>query len=479
VPQLIRNWWWEGLCLLVYGALAGSQLFTVPITGLADNRDFAKVLEKVNICDPAKDQPPFVFVYPTYKINRACDWDGGVTSSELLLTQAIKNVALWNARDSFSIQAAGKAHFSLAMAAMAILLWSLRETRPLMRYSVPLLVILIFSDVAYVAYMNSFYTDAAALVFLLLTTSLAVAAVLRPQPWVTAAFAIASVLFITSKVQHAVLGPLVAVLAVWFGLKCRKQGRMRVAGVWMASAAGTLIAAGIMVNLTTVEYKSQALFNLIFFRLAPQSPEPVEVLQELGLPASYQRLVGTTAFSENTPTSDWNWDRKFLAQTSFTKLVGFYIRRPAIPVDLIWSSLRSDGSGIRPSNLSNYRAKDGFGPGTLARRFDSWSNLRSWLILVFPAHVVIFYGLAVSGSLACIIRPAMAERWPLYPVTLLLSAAGVVEFACATCLDCVENARHLFLFHVITELLIVCAFAAVWGYAWDLLRRDRLRTSRL
>ena len=98
---------------MLYGVLAGIQLFTVPITGLADNRDFAKVLEKVNICDPSRDQQPFIFVYPTYKINRECDWDGGVTSSELLLTQAIKNVALWNGRDSFSIQAAGKvkAHF--------------------------------------------------------------------------------------------------------------------------------------------------------------------------------------------------------------------------------------------------------------------------------------------------------------------------------------------------------------------------------
>ena len=246
----------------------------------------------------------------------------------------------------------------------------------------------------------------------------------------------------------------------------------------MASAAGTLVAAVIMVNLTTIDYTSQALFNMIFYRLAPQSPEPVEVLQELGLPASYQKFVETMAFSENSPTSDLNWERTFLTQTSFTKLVWFYLRHPGIPVDLIWGSLHRDASGIRPSNLSNYRAKDGFRPGALARRFDTWSNLRSWLIRVFPAHLVIFYGLALCGSLACLIRPPMAERWPLYPVTLLLSAAGVVEFACATCLDCVENARHLFLFHVITEILLVCTFAAACAYAGGLLQGGRFRTSR-
>ena len=38
---------------------------------------------------------------------------------------------------------------------------------------------------------------------------------------------------------------------------------------------------------------------------------------------------------------------------------------------------------------------------------------------------------------------------------------GAMEFLCSALLDCLETGRHLFLFHVITELLIVCAVAGL------------------
>ena len=79
---------------------------------------------------------------------------------------------------------------------------------------------------------------------------------------------------------------------------------------------------------------------------------------------------------------------------------------------------------------------------------------------------MIFYCIMGLGSL-------WAMRWPLSPLVMVLAAAGVMEFLSSVLLDCIETARHLFLFHVITEILILCAFAGVLTYVRTLWRRNR------
>jgi len=113
------------------------------------------------------------------------------------------------------------------------------------------------------------------------------------------------------------------------------------------------------------------------------------------------------------------------------------------------------------ANLGNYTRESGIPPSTLARRHDSWSNLRRWLLRLFPLHVMIFYILVAAASGLCLARQGCAHSWPLCAMTAALTAAGLIEFPASVLLDAAETGRHLFLFHVITELLIVCTFAAL------------------
>ena len=48
-------------------------------------------------------------------------------------------------------------------------------------------------------------------------------------------------------------------------------------------------------------------------------------------------------------------------------------------------------------------------------------------------------------------------------LVLVLVISGTVEFAFSVLLDATETARHLFFFHVITEILIVCAVALAFS----------------
>jgi hypothetical protein len=478
----VLRWRWEILCVLAYLLLTGSQLFMQPIIGLADNGDFPKVLSPLDVCDPDNEHDVFAYVYPAYILDARCHWDSQMVSSETLFVRALKIVTRWRGRRGFRITAAGTVHLAVELAALMILLWALHDVSRPLRFGLPPLAIFIFSDIAYVAYLNSFYMDTAALVFLLLTVAAAGAWVLRPRAWVAIAFGIAGTLLGFAKSQHALTAYFFAVLAGWFaaqaflrrehneaGLASPSLGREGVgfrpgancrAWCWVASAASLALAATVSILATPADLKAQALYNLIFFRFVPESPAQVTTLSEFKLPESDLVYSGTNSYSQGTAMGNDAWRAEFTRKVTLTMLVTYYLQHPSIPLEQSELGLTESASGIRP-NLGNYQRDAGFPPFTRARRVDSWSDVRAWLLRVFPFHVVIFYVVMGIGSLLCLFRRSWAARWPLSPLVLLLAVSGIVEFLSSVLLDVIETSRHLFLFHVITELLIICAFAAI------------------
>jgi hypothetical protein len=427
-----------------------------PIIGLADNGDFPKVLAHLEVCDPdsARDVPKYV--HPNYFINSHCYWDSRLASSETLFVRVLKQVAEWRGRTSIRITGAGKAHLCVVLASLLILLWALHDGSAVFRFGIPPLVILIFSDVAYVSYLNSFYMDAASMVFLMLTASLAVAALLRPRVWIAIAFGVAGPLLALSKTQHVVTGFLFAGLAVWFALRGFRTA-------WAISAVAILSAGVLTIAMTPEDYKAEPLYSLIFYILVPTSQDRAAALTELGLPAEDLKLAGTHAYSPSSPVTTSTFRDEFIRQVSYGDLAMYYLHHPLVPLRLLGHGLTDFAPAMRPANIANYQREDGFPPGTLAHRFAVWSYLRAWSMFIFPAQMVIFYGIMGTGALLCIGRASWAARWPLYPLVLVLAISGAVEFVFGVLLDATETARHLFFFHVITEILIVCAAAQVFS----------------
>ena len=453
----LRSWSWELLCFLIYFALAASQLFMTPVTGLADNGDFPKVLGPVDICAPNQWTDQLSYVYRRLEVAGECHFDSGLTSSEALFVLVIRQFADWEGHGTFKITGAGKIHLTVVLLALATLLWALHYQPSLFRFGVPPLILLIFSDVAYVSYLNSFYMDAGSMILLFLVVSIATAAILRPRFWMAIAFGLVGLFFVTSKAQHAPIAVALAALSIWFA---RRSSRAK-ADCWILSGVVVLAGFVFMVVRTPQDYKAQALNNLIFFRFTPDADGQTAALAEFGLPSSYTAYIGTHSYSPNTPVNDEEWQRQFMDRTSFGKIGLYYLNHPEITLDILGHSLAVDASSIRPDNLANFEREDGFPPNTHATRFSWWSNLRSRMVRAFPAHLVIFYAIMAGGAVACIMRAPLASRWPLYPLVLLLSSAGIVEFVLAVLGDCLETSRHLFLFHVITEILIVYGFAAI------------------
>jgi hypothetical protein len=114
---------------------------------------------------------------------------------------------------------------------------------------------------------------------------------------------------------------------------------------------------------------------------------------------------------------------------------------------------------LRPRDMPNFREEDGIPAGTMATRFSLWSNLRSTALHVFPYHVLLIY--LAPWVTALLAWKYDRLRWSLMPLALALSAGGILEFAMASLTDALDIARHLFMFHVITEMLILMIAAAL------------------
>jgi hypothetical protein len=435
---------WEALCLVVFLTLTGYQLFIPPITGVSDNNDFPKVLGPAHVCRASFENVNTYFV-SGYDAGPQCLWPSGFTSSEILFV----NVARWLSRPftgryHFDLRASAAVHLGVLAAAMVLFLGITRRQGRLVRYLLPPLAIFLFTDVAYVAYLNSAFMDNAAWVSFLLLCSIASSACIKYSRWTAPAYGAAAVLLVFSKAPHAILGIPFALLAAWFAIR---YVRARIA--WSVCASVLLIATAVMPTRTPPDYRNISLFNVIFYRLAPSDPT---VLLDLGLDEGYRKWVGTTAFAPGSPLPDPDWARNFLDRVSFVDIARLYLRHPGIALQQIDHELRDSVHVLRPDYMANYRQADGLPPHSVATRFDLWDRLRDRTIEKLPYLLPLIYLLPLAG---------LFRRRLMLPLALTLAAGGAGEFLLCTLADGVDTHRHLFLFQVITDsLIIVLAGAA-------------------
>jgi hypothetical protein len=439
--------------------LVGYQVFVPPVTGLANNSDFVYVLGKLQICPADREKQDKVYLVTDYFVDPvSCTWESGLTTIEYPIVVAATYLSQpFTGEKNFDLRALAALHLVILLAAFGILLSVTRRAGPAVRLGIPALFILIFSDVAYTCYLNSVYLDAPAFVFLVATAAAGVAACLNHRSqWIAFAYLLFAAGLVFCKSQHAVLG--VAFAAVAVVLACR-PARWLIRIEWALIAVLLAGSAVTMLTLTPPHYRLFALFNVIFSRLAMHSDKPWEVLEDLGLGDQDLKYVESHAYVPGAPVYDEKWAENFLQRTSFAKLIWYYVQNPDIALIEMNRDLTHAAPVLRPKDMANFREKDGYPPGTMATRFSLWSNLRSGALSVFPYHVLLIFLAPWAAWVA-----GWKWRWlrtPVLPLALALSAAGMVEFAMSALMDALDNSRHLFIFQVITELMILMIAAGL------------------
>jgi len=450
----------EAALFLLCAAVLTIQLLMPPYIGLANNGDFGKVCSRFSLAPRGGWGDNFIFFTPDYEFAPANYWRSDVLSSEIALAAVPIAATHFAGSSHFNIRRLGAFHCLLFLAAFLVLLRYLRQFRPVIQFVVGLAVLWIIGDVAYTAYFNSFFSDAAAVLGLLLAVVFALRLAARDRPDIAtlALFTAAALLFVTSKTQHGVFAILPAVFVFATGWRSRQT---RIAG----AAASVILLFGMAADFLSTSdlYSSQPLFNLIFFKLTPESVTPRQDLLELGLPDSDLKYAGTHAYMPGSPVTSPVWAADFVRRSGYGAVFRFYLRHPTRAIRILEEDLHREAYLMRCPNLSNFRRADGHPAGALTSRFASWSSLRSRLLLGWPEHLIVWYGLAIAAALAAAWRARRSITATRRTAVLFLGITllGVLEFCFASLTDACETYRHLLLFHLITDITI--CFGLTWG----------------
>jgi hypothetical protein len=450
------------LLILVFSVCVAFQLFVPPSVGLANNGDFAKMVGRFSLAPGTLDSSEeYKYFTSRWVFNRSYQWVSDSHSSELILIGTALLVGWEFSSYVFDIRILGAIHALLWIGCFAALLPLLGRLEGWKAFACALAAIFIFTDVSYVSYCNSFYTETAAFLFLSWTIVLWLHLVLdgRPAGWIYAMFCVAAMLCVDSKPQHALLGPLIFALSTVAAFTFKQKLR-RIAAI--ALGVGILTSALGSYLLTPDMDKLQAQYAVVFFKILKKSADPLEDLRELGLGPENLRYVGYWPGTGGyDPMGDDAWRTTFMRQVGNAGLTRFYLRHPWRALVIVYSDLHHAARDRRPPNLGNYEKEYGGAPAEQAKSFGWWSSLRSALFRIAPWHIAVWYVVVISVCARIAFRRRERVSWRLPLLGILLSGMGLIELAASSLADAGETDRHLFLFHVLTDFTML--LAVVWA----------------
>lgn len=218
-----------------------------------------------------------------------------------------------------------------------------------------------------------------------------------------------------------VLAPLGAFLARGRGSSVTQR--------WLAAGmVGLLVVVGAGTYLLTPHANQEYYeYNAVFLEMLPNSPDPQADLRALGLDPGLARLSGTNAFQPDTPAREPGFKPEFFDRVSSTKILRFYLARPARLTALLGRGA-GDALDFRPPEVGNFTREEGRSPGAHTQSFAIWSRVHAWVGNI--AVILVVMTLCLAGLLrarrqpAC--RPALVRAGGLF---LALALAAVLQYA--------------------------------------------------
>ncbi|HEY3824760.1 MAG TPA: hypothetical protein VGL82_09385 [Bryobacteraceae bacterium] len=432
-----------------------AQVLVRPAVGIANNGDFPKMAGPLGL-GPAqgtweshKQYGEFVYQYERadrYFYNRdfrtAPFW-----SSEFFFVKIARGLQrLFHPGPQFDIRWLGGVYGAFLL--LAIGFWIYAFPRGL-RWLCGMAAVLILTDVAYVQYLNSFYMDTPAIIFLILAAGAGVHAAYRPAnrifPLVTI---VATLLFATSKSQHAAAALWLGLLFIAFAF-IRHIRSLRLE--WIAGALILPVATWSMLHHDTESYQSTGVFNIVFMRIAPSAPNPLRALEELGLGRNEMPYLRTHAYFPNSPMNYPDWVARFALRCNHATLLRYYLHHPSVPLHFLYEDLSVSAADMEP--FANLSPDDGYPVDRRASGFSYWSGLRAFLLRKAPWCFLLLV-MAVFGLSAWLFVRSPADR-ACAVVALAIQTIAVFEYGVAVLVDAAEIARHVTIANMAMDLSIL------------------------
>jgi hypothetical protein len=314
------------------------------------------------------------------------------------------------------------------------------------------LLVFVFTDVGYAAPFNSFYSQTASLLFLLLTAAIAAQAVQRGRlsgVWLLAYFGCA-LLFVGSKPQERLAAPLLALFGMLLA-GTRLRGAWRQTAVWLG--IGLCAFAVWYGRHTPYTLREAAIYQVVFDEVLGHSAAPAADAAELELDPDWVRYTGSNAFAPDSPLLDPQFRVRFLHRVGYRRVLRFYLRHPARLVDRIERASLQAWS-LRPT-FGNFEKSPEHPESSLATRFSLWSQTRGRL----GAHPIFWIAFLLGGNLAAAIathrRSTPRGRRFRQGIVLMVLMSGLALAVCMFAQAPTDLSRALYAYHALCDLLMI------------------------
>ncbi|MFD0697865.1 hypothetical protein ACFQZT_27710 [Paenibacillus sp. GCM10027628] len=455
---------WNTFALLAGAGVLGFLLLVGPILGMADNGDFLRIMGSVGLSylDPAEPfhEKYFAFTHKLYGMS--APGIGGYISSEVIvvfLATLLGRLYNWQL---FDIRFLGGLYSILLLAAFGSLLQlKLVTSSRHVKYGFTLIFLVIFFDVGYTAYFNSFFGEPMAFIFLLLTLALALrlTEIKQPRTIGFVFFIVCAIFMAASKIQNAPAGIVLALLSLRFlPLSNRKSWKRTVLTL---TALLVLVSSGIYVTAPR-ELRVINQYQSVFYGILKDSPTPEQDLLTLGLDPKLAVLAGTNYFTPHTPIPQDSVELKqsFYPYISHGKIARFYLTHPS----RYWDKLQvtaQHAMTIHIDYLGNREKAAGFEPGALYNSFNLWSKLKSEALPHSIWFLLGFWLLYYVILLALYTGEPSRHRRTAYEAFMSVGVIGAIAFLVPLIGDGeADMEKHLFLFNVCFDVMFTASL--VW-----------------
>lgn len=362
-------------------------------------------------------------------------------TSEYLFVVSAVLLNGWISKDGlFDIRVLGTVHIAAFLFAALLLL---------RRFSAAALIF-IFCDAGYVSYFNSFFTEPASYILLLLLVALWLKIVAEGTPRLLPAFTVVGVLWITAKPQNFLPGLILAAYLLRF---CSKRWSRRFRLPLLCSAALASAAIFIYADMPK-QMKAAPVYDVVFMGILPRSPDPAADLKWFGLDPALAKYSGSGAFTLNTAFTTPGFADDLLAHVSYGRIFLFHLRHPRRLLETIRDALPRSTS-LRAEYSGNFEKISGYPPGSRSSAFSLWSGFRSRLAhraWILPAFLL------VSTMLALL---EMKRNRRLAECYCVLALMALVSFFTVALGDTWDMVKHFFVYNLLTDICITMFFTGL------------------
>lgn len=466
ISRIIRS---EIIIVIIAVIVLGALLFMKPLIGVADNGDFSRIMIAggIQYSDSNESYQDRYFGYAHTSYSYGPIGLGGYVSSQLLIVFLAGIIGRVLNSQLFDIRVLSFLYTILLLTALYFIVKFNKRSSIIFNMALIISLSLVFLDVGYAAYFNSFFGEAITLIFMLLTFGLALAIIRSNNAtrWLLTAFYLSSLCLIATKLQNAPIGLIIIVLGLrMWSVRSDRPWRRSIL-IWSAIL---LLATVVMYVGAPRELKQINLYQTVFFGILKDSPDPARDLSELGLPEEFKVNAGTNYFQKDTVLKQ-NDPRivEALGKLSHKDVLLYYAKHPQRFIDKL-ERAADNGMSIRPYYLGSYDQSEGNKYGAVSYTYSTWSEFKNkhmprklWFVAsLFAAYVLV---LAVHYWRSRSLR----ERMNLEAL-LAIALVGMFGFAIPLLGDGeADLGKHLFLFNVCFDMMLV---TSVLYIVWHLIR---------